>query len=901
MTDTTVQQRLSLHRADGDTPTETRKRFWAEQLEVISQRHRAGAGGLEIAVAFSDVVDNIVLDAYEICIGSQRSTYALIALGGYGRQEMSPYSDVDLLFLFKRERDKTSDLISGVLHPLWDLGFDIGHSARTLSESVKMAKEDLESCTAMLDGRLLAGDTELWQDFGRRLRKGIPKGNLAQLAALHRERGSHAGCVHLLEPNVKESPGGLREIHLLEWALKAARIDITVDDVVGADDQWALQRGRDFHWRARHELHLALGRKHDVLGHETKPTIAHKLGYQDRVVNGEEGSDADGWTPPTINRVGSADRTGADRGTELAAERFMRDYYLHANAIFHITRLAFDELVEAPRRKGRRLLLEPGVLAIDNLIEIPEGVDYFATDPMRLPRLFAMCQRRRLRLSEQSRRVIQDSLHVIDNDVRSSPETRDLLLGILKRRKRTTETLRAMHDLGVLGALLPEFGDLTCLVQYDMYHVYTVDEHTLVALERLEQVAGMDSGRVLRRVYNDLERKDLLFLGTLLHDVGKSRREEHISAGMEMGDALCQRLGLTEADRALVLFLIENHQEMVIISQRRDLDDVKLISDFADRFARVDWLRALYLLSYADLSAVAADAWSDWHGALLWELYNKTLEQLESGIKTLEERDSARQIVDRHLKAMKASWSPARVVAFEEHVSKLPARYLVAYNLEQISRHLQLVESFARSQQTQIEFVEQQHHSEIVVCTSDQRHLLANICGVLAVNDIDILTADAQTRADSVVVDTFRVADIDGSATLPEWKKERISDRLRKVIAGEVQVEELFARYSAHWNRRFHRRPRREPEVVLENQVSERYTVVDVNAQDEVGLLYTITHALGEMDLDIHMAIITTVSDRATDAFYVVGVNGDKIVNYDTLETIRSTLQDRLSESESES
>ena len=878
---------------DRGASTEARLGFWESRMEELSRAHQAGAGGLETAAGIAATADAVVLDAWEAGAAPHHDvSHALAALGGYGRGEMAPRSDVDLLFLFARRRDKKAELVAGVLHPLWDLGFDIGHSSRTLSECVQMSR-DLESCTAMLDARLLAGDAGLFADFRKRLLARLPKGTAGRLRRLHLERGAHTGSVQLLEPNVKESPGGLREIHLLEWAVKARERTADAAEGLGRyldeQDLEALAKGRGFLWRIRHELHFSMGRKHDVLGNEIKPVVARSLGYFDRAVG------APGELPRQgdLLRVGTPDRTGPDRGRELAVEAFLRDYYLHASQAFHAARLGFDRLAAGPRR-GRRLLLEPGVVAVDNQIELPGGAEWLAADPLRLLSIFRLSQTRRLYLSEPVCRLLRQSTHLIDDGVRRHPGARDLFLRILERRRNTAATLRAMHELGVLGAYLTEFGDLTCLVQYDIYHLYTVDEHTLVGLEKLEELLRGEGPPSLVQAAAGIERKELLFLGMLLHDIGKSRREEHISVGLRMGAELCERIGLSEADTRQVLFLIENHQEMVTISKRRDLDDHRMIADFAGRFAEPEWLRALYLMSYADLSAVAADAWTDWQGALLWELYHKTMEQLASGMESLEGRARARTIVEGHLEEVRGRWAPGKVAAFEAHVGSLPERYLLAYDRDQIERHLALVEALASGQErVLLEYVEHPGHTEVAVCAADQRHLLAEICGVLAVHDIDILRADVQTRDDDVVIDTFHVTDVDGTAVLPPWKKQRLERRLSQVIAGELAVQELFDRYSANWSRR-RDRPVRDPEVLFENQVSDRYTVVDVNAQDEVGLLYTITHCLGEQGCHIHMAIINTVTDRATDAFYIVDAEGAKIVNFDVLESLRLQLLERL-------
>ena len=888
---TQLQLQEALQACGEPGSTEARRQFHQQRMAQLTQAHHDGTAGLETALAIANTTDTIVLDAYVAAAQKSTGLHALLALGGYGRQRMGPHSDVDLLFLFTRESDKAPAFISGILHALWDIGFDIGHSSRTLSESAKMAREDLESCTAMLDARLLAGDAELFVDFQTRLLKHVPKTAVSRLHTMHLARGAHTGSVQLLEPNVKESPGGLRELHLLEWGIKCQLQCTSVDgafaDYLDEEDLGSVRQASEFLWRVRHELHFATGRKHDVLENESKPLVAQRLGYSDRSVDSESPPIPDGH----VHRVGTTDRTGADRGRELAVEAFLRDYYLHASAMFHAVRLGFERLRARPR-KGRCLLLEPGVVAIDNKIELPNGEGWFAQQPLRLLRVFVLSQARCLALSEPAARLVRQSVHLIDDDMRRSPMASDLFLQILKRQQRAADTLRAMHELGVLGAYLPEFGETTCLVQYDIYHVYTVDEHTLVGLEKLEGLHGADPSSSMRGMYDELERKDLLFLGMLLHDVGKSRRTEHISEGLAMGRSLCARLSLSEVDTRFVLFLIENHQEMVIISQRRDLDDYKMIADFAGRFANTEWLKALYLLSYGDLSSVAADAWTEWQGALLWELYYKTKEQLESGLKAMEDRQHARQIADAHLTSMKGLWSPQQVEAFDEHVRQLPPRYLVTYDLTQVERHLSYVRCLAEGG-IELEFIEHADHTELVVGAQDQGHLLGKICGVLAVNDINILRADVQTRDDDIVIDTFQVTDIDGTPALPQWKKDRVIATLPDVIAGDVEVAALFDKYSSNWGKRTEQ-PVREPEVLFENKVSDRYTVVDVEATDGVGLLYTLTHSLGDFGLDIHMAIINTVVDRVSDAFYVVDGEGRKIVNYDTLETIRTKLLEDL-------
>ncbi len=842
--------------------------FWAQQIAELHQAHTSGAGGLETAGAIAEAVDAVVLEAYRNALRQAgEEGQALVALGGYGRQEMAPHSDIDLLFLFAKEKHKTPEFIAGILHPLWDVGFDLGHSSRTVAEAVTILRDDVESCTAMMDSRFLAGDRRLFDEFQERLYKRMPRSMAATLQKRVRNRSRRNGTVQLLEPNVKESPGGLRDIHALEWALKARSRQPTADSLwcrhLDRQDVQTLERGRGFLWWVRHELHFNVGRRRDVLDHELKPEIALNLGYE-------------------------------DLDQELAAECFMRDYYLHARAVYHLVELAFERLARKRRGSHRSVLLEPGVIAVDGEIVLPRGERYFADKPLRLLSIFHLAQVKKLRLSEEVQRTIGASLHLIDDECRRSAAARDLFMRILKRKYRTAATLRRMHDLGVLGAYLPEFGSLTCLVQYDIYHLYTADEHTLVAVDNLEALGHTDKPSNLKQVFSELDRRDLLYLSVLLHDIGKSRRQDHIVCGIEMASQLLERLNLPYEDRRFVLFLVEHHQDMVVIAQRRDLDDYKMIAEFARLFASMEWLKALYLLSYADLSAVVSDAWTDWQGALLWELYYKTAEQFQSGMKTFEDMQYARQLLDQYLKRLNGVWPALKIAAFQEHVEQLPPHYLLAYEQEQVEVHQALLNRLGDGT-VEVEFIEHPAHTEILVCSRDQRQLLAKICGVLAVNDINILRADVHTRDDDMVLDIFQVTDVDGSPVLPDWKKVRVRERLEEVVTLRLKARELLERYSVQWDRRKHKAQERTPEVGIENQVSDRYTVIDVSMQDEVGLLYKITHALAELDLDIHMAIINTVANRATDAFYVVDEQGRKIVNYEFLEDVRQSLMEKLS------
>ena len=838
-----------------------------EQLLREIEREQIDENGFDVARRVTDLADAIVTLAYERSTSKNMSPHALVALGGFGRREMAPYSDIDLLFLFRTERDKSPEFISGVLHPLWDLGFDVGHSSRTLSEVVKMAREDVESCTAMMDGRLLAGDSDLFAEYTQRLFGRLPRSLPTQINKWRRARIDNKDSVQLLEPNVKESPGGLRDIQALEWAMKAQTQQADATSLwfryLESGDVETIQRARAFLWQVRHHMHFAVGRKCDVLEQELKMQIAESLGYR-------------------------------DKGQELGVERFMHDYYHHARAVFHLVDLAFERLARKPRQSARSKYIERGMLSVDGEVLLSDGADYFVEDPVRLLHIFFVAQVKNLRLSEEAKRTIQKSLYLIDDKLRADREACAVFMRILKRKTRVAKALRSMHELGVLGAYLPEFGGLDCLVQYDIYHIYTVDEHTLVALENLESLGGDQAPAMLAQAFAEFERKDLIYLSVLLHDVGKWKRQEHISCGVEMTKELVERLSLPEDERRMLVFLVRRHQDMVMISRRRDLDDIEMICDFASDFANMQWLSALYLLSYADLSAVSPDAWSEWQGALLWELYYKTAEQLKSGMQALEERQRARQILDGHIASVTGRWPTNKIAALQAHVEQLPARYLVAYDIEQVEAHLDLIQALGDTDAFAAAFVECVDFTEIMVCTRDRPQILAKICGALVVNDLNILRADVSTRDDRVALDIFQVQDVDGTSIIADWKKERVIERLGDVLKRGQKARELIQQHSAHWSQRKRVHYVQQPQVEFENRVSGQYTVIDVRAQDDVGLLYRITYALGEANLDIHMALVDTVASRAADAFYVLSAEGAKIEDDEVLEDVRQRLLNAL-------
>ncbi len=839
--------------------------------ETIHTQHRDGASGSTIVAALTQRVDTLIQALYAEAVKEhgEPTGFAVIAQGGYGRGALNPHSDIDLLFLFRKKVHEGDPITRAILHTLWDLRFDVGYGTRTLSDCIIAAQDDTDSMTAMLETRHLAGDPTLktqLQDalarrfFGRRASGFINKKSQERIQRHSKFKFS----TQLLEPNVKESPGGLRDIHTAGWFLMARRgirAPEGLQNILTRRNYEIYIKAFDFMLRTRSELHFHTGKPFDVLEHDLQPAIAKNLGYK-------------------------------DRGNELGVEHFMRDYYTHARAIKHLSDLICERL-KGQSSTGRavglltRRQLDDGSVLHHTHIALPKKRRHFFIDtPHRLFSLFLNAQRFGVPLNEAAKQGIKDHLHLIDDSFRSSERASRIFLDIFRMPAGIGATLRTMHELDILGTYVPEFGSLTCLVQYNRYHIYTADEHTLVAVERLDYLARSPSLphdlQHLRRVYNEIPRKELLYLALLMHDVGKSvRGKDHSIVGAEMTQDFLKRLQLPDDQIETVVFLVRHHLAMSGIAQRRDLSDQRMIAEFANTFSHPDVLRMLYVLTYADLSAVTQTAWTAWKGHLLRELYENTFYLLTQS--TLPNREQPEQQDIRKILAALEPRIPHQTLV--EHLNNMPPRYPEQNSPEEIAQHLQLIDAMGSSL-VAVSVQPGELFLEITICTHDQPFRLSEICGVLATHDINIFSAHAYTRNDGTVIDIFQVtSNAENNAAL----REKIQQTLTDVFQKKERVSDLFANYSQRWSLRRQPTVPISPEITFDNNVSMRSTVIDILAQDATGLLYRITRTLSDLGLDIYTARIGTQADRAVDAFYV-RKNGDKITDTALLEYITHEL-----------
>jgi [protein-PII] uridylyltransferase len=844
--------------------------------------HEGGASGQVSVQAHARLLDGVLQSLFRLVSadaqaeGLAPSPMVLVALGGYGRGELHPSSDIDLMVIYEGELlPFVQRVTQEMLYTQWDLGLQVGHSLRSLTDCVAMARTDFPSRTSMQEARYLAGSRRLFNRFRRVLSDNVFRKDFAQflettLAERDQRYRRYGASPYIGEPNVKESAGGLRDMHTAMW-LAATKFggrtlqELTEKGVISERERTLTDGALTFLWRVRNELHFHAGHKDDVLSHRLQPIIAARFGYE-------------------------------DDASALGVEKFMRDYYFHARAIHRVSRRLIARCQETLSRRTtaaqrhRQAALADGLVFFDGRLHLAEP-DHraFAEDPTRLMKVFWHLHRLGCELSSDLERAVEDSIDLVDEAFRSSPMVRDLFLEICRNWGRVTPTLREMHELGLLGRYLPEFGALTCLVQYDVYHRFSADQHSLLAVENLEALAPGHSAESegAAQVLSAIERPDLLLLGMLLHDIGKALGHGHAAKGIPLIRQLTRRLALPPDDAAALEFLVAHHLTMSHIAQRRDIHDPKTVDDLAATARHPQWLRMLYLLTYADMKAVGPGIMTPWQAAILSELHGRTLARLTGGEP---ERPNRTQLTDRVCAAIKDEASRQAVMA---HLAMMSDRYLASTGAQRIAEHLRMVQQLDLAPVVTELF----HHpdlgsSDLVVVARDLPGLFAELAGTLAANGINIMSAQIHTRADGVAVDTFQVSDPFGEAVTSAARWTRTLDDLRAVLAGERRVEELLAeRQRATRAAGLVESP---PKVVIDNQLSDSHTVIEIKCPDRLGLLYLITRTLSAAGLDIASARIATEIDQACDTFYVTDREGRKLIDEAAMLRIREALEDAL-------
>ncbi len=857
----------------------------------IRRRFEAGeAGGPAIVRARSFLMDQILRAAYDLAADrvypaanpTVGERICLTATGGYGRGEMAPHSDVDLLFLLPYKlTPRAEQVIEYVLYLLWDLGLGVGQAVRPVDECVRLARGDHTICAAMLDARYVWGEKALFREFRARFARqavsapGFVEAKLAERGERHRRMGDSR---YVLEPNVKNGKGGLRDLHTMFWIAKAL---YGVDDAQGLVRHGVLtdaeaasfDRARRFLLTVRCHLHYLAGRGEDRLTFDMQAEIGARLGYCGR------------------------------RGSR-PVERFMKHYYLTAKTVGDLTRI-FCAALEAEHAKrprfafSRRALPRPAGegLEIDaGRLALAEGRS-FADRPVNLLRLFHAAQQSGLDIHPRALRAATINLRLVDG-LRGDAEANRLFLDMLTSPNDPETALRRLNEAGVFGRFIPEFGRIVAQMQYDRYHVYTVDEHSIRAIGVLH---GIEAGRfaeempVSTAAVGNIQSRRALYAAVLLHDIAKGQGGDHSVLGEEISRRIGPRLGLGGGETETVAWLVRHHLAMSATAFHRDLADPQTIARFVETVRSLERLRLLLVLTVADIRAVGPGVWTAWKAALLRDLYHAAEERLTGGF--VARGGAARTAAAKEaLRAALAGWPEAEIAA---HLARGYPGYWLSYATEAHLRHARLMQRAREAGEALAVDVRADSYrgaTEIVVHAADHPGLFAQIAGALAVSGANIVDARIATMTDGTALDTFWVDDGKGCPIRRPERLDRISRTIGRWLAGEAaprrDLVRLRRRAGAGRDRVFEVAPR----VVVDNAASRTHTVIEVSGRDRPGLLYALTRALTRQNVRISGAQIATYGESVSDVFYVKDVFGLKIDKEARLARIRAALTEALAE-----
>ena len=850
--------------------------------------------GLLCARRLSAVMDAVVTclhraatrHLYPVDNPSSGERIAVVAVGGYGRGTLAPGSDVDLLFLFPDKQTAWGEsVVEAMLYPLWDLKLKVGHSVRSVDDCMREAQADMTIRTALLESRLVAGDAALFEELVRRYGAEVAEGTapaFTEAKLAEREtRVTRAGSSrYLVEPNVKDGKGGLRDLNTLFWIAKYAYRVEDAEELVAAGlfdagELRMFQRSEEFLWRVRCWMHFITGRAEERLSFDLQRQVAASIGY-------------------------------AGRSGQAPVERFMKAYFLVAKDVGDLTAIvcaALEARQQKPRaslsrligsftkRKRVRALGHPDFTLKSQRLNVVDG-QAFQRDPVNLLRLYQIASRDDLAIHPDASRLVTQSLRLVTAHLRNDPEANRIFIEILTARRSPEVVLRRMNESGLLGRFIPDFGRIVAMMQFNMYHHYTVDEHLIRSIGVLAEIdaGALEAEHPLANaIFPTIAHRRALYVALFLHDIAKGRPEDHSIAGARIARKLCPRLGLTEAQTETVVWLVENHLVMSTVAQSRDLGDPKTIESFAAIVQTLERLKLLLVLTVADIKAVGPGVWNGWKGQLLRTLYYETEVVLAGGHSGIERRARVEHKQEA-LAARLADWSAG------ERESYL-ARHYPAYwlkvdpaRLEMHARFLRQAELAGRTTATRVETDRFRGVTELTVLAPDHPRLLAIITGACAAAGGNIVDAQIFTTSDGLVLDTISVSRAFDRDDDELRRAERIAAAIERALKGEIKIADLVAQRRAP--------PPRgqtfqvEPEVVIDNVLSARHTVLEVSGLDRPGLLYDLTTAIGKLNLNIASAHIATFGEKAVDVFYVTDLTHAKIVSTGRQLTIRKALID---------
>ncbi len=870
---------------------------------IAKERLENGAGGLETARLLAAVTDEVISALYDFTTihvfrarnPTEGERLALLAVGGYGRGALAPFSDIDLLFLRPyKQTAHVESVIEFMLYALWDLGFKVGHASRTIDECVRLSREDVTIRTSILEARRLTGDEALAAQLTKRFRDEVVKGTGAEFVAAklreRDERHARAGASRfMVEPNVKEGKGGLRDLHTLFWIARYLHPADSLDQLLKLDmfqgrEVRAFIRAFDFLEAVRAHLHFATGRPEERISFDLQPELARRMGYADRIRSGDQ-------TP--------------------GVERFMRRYFLIAREVGALTRvftakLEAEHLKAAPkglsrflpgRPPRRQALGEPGFHIDGGRLSV-DGPETFEADPANMIRLFRLADQRDLDLHPDAFTAATRALHLISSKLRRDPATAQVFLDVLARGRNPRRTLELMNEAGVLGRYIPEFGRIVAQMQFNMYHSYTVDEHTMRAVGVIADIAAgrfAEEHPLSTAIMPLIEDREALFLAMLLHDTGKGGVGGQEKAGARAARQACERMGLERSKIELIAWIVEHHLVMSDFAQKRDVTDPATVAAFAGIVENPERLRLLLVLTVADIRAVGPGVFNGWKGQLLRELYGAT-ETLFRGGRMSDAAGMAR----RRLEAIAYDKRTALVAADPQArtwATAMEDAYFAAFTAEEQTAHYALAKEAEDNggASAEAKILADRNVTEVLVAAKDREGLFADLAQAFASLGGNVVGARIFTSSRGEALDAFYVQDVSGQPIGRESPRilARLVEALESAALGRPPA--LEPRKGAELGRTAAFTIA--PAVTIDNEASAESTVIEVSGRDRPGLLAALARILAEAELSIESAHIDNYGERAVDAFYVVTRQG-KLTDPQRSAAVRARLLEALDDAE---
>ncbi|AWC21091.1 PII uridylyl-transferase [Aminobacter sp. MSH1] len=849
-------------------------------------------GGTACAIRISHLMDEVIRVLYDFAVThvyraknpSRAERMAVVAVGGYGRGTLAPGSDIDLLFLLPYKQTPWGEqIVEYMLYMLWDMGLKVGHATRNIDECLRLSRSDITIRTAILEARFVWGERKLCDELIERFDKELVKDTgpeyvQAKLAERDTRHAKSGESRYLVEPNIKDGKGGLRDLHTLFWIAKyyyrvRTGAELINKGVFTQGEYGQFVEAEDFLWAVRCHMHFLTGKPEERLHFDIQREIAERLGYT---------------VQPGLSAV----------------ERFMKDYFLVAKEVGDLTRIfcaaleeeqakdapGFHGLLQGFSRRRRKLAGTSDFIIDNQRINVADD-QVFRRDPVNMLRFFWFADRHGLELHPNALKLLTRSLGLVDKGLRRNEEANRYFLDILTSDRNPELNLRRMNEAGLLGRLIPDFGRIVAMMQFSMYHHYTVDEHLLRCIGVLSEIEHGDGEKIHPLSHTLIpglkKQREALYVAVLLHDIAKGRPEDHSEAGGKIARRIGPHMGLSPADTETVAWLVENHLVMSMTAQTRDLNDRKTIDDFADVVQSVERLKLLLILTVCDIRGVGPGVWNGWKGQLLRTLYFETELLLTGGFSELsraERTAAARETLATAL----GDW-PEK--ARKKYAKLHYENYLLTVDLDDQKRHAEFIrgaDAAGKQLSTMVRTHEFEAVTEITILAQDHPRLLSVIAGACAAAGGNIVDAQIFTTSDGRALDIILISREFDRDEDERRRAERVGQLIEDVLSGRSWLPEMIAKRAKP--KRGQKTFRIQPRAEIRNTLSNRFSVVEVVGLDRPGFLSEITGALSDLSLDIASAHITTFGEKVIDTFYVTDLTGQKIDNPTRLENIRTRL-----------